>query len=622
MSEVETNVRVPGSALASLSKIQQRRGIRSRAQTLRQVLENYVAAQMRREPDERLTHVATLMRYPRSKRRLKGGDHGGTLRLRVESELLESARSHAFRLPGQSVHRGHFEYQARPLTDAILTGISLLQRIDDPVLGRVQLLTRRQARGLWRLAVDATSTVPEQALYDQHAAWIEECELAGVRGEAAPAATPEQRRASQVVGHLDKDVAWFFYGRYDLVEEIVGTFFTRRGARQLLPLLEARAAGYRDSDEWLDMVDEVRRAFLSATSGRTRAGLEGRGGTAIWRAERIIDGEAVIRWLASTVHNDQPRDFVVQQPGWRLRLPSGWKPVCFPSSGPLPQLWAEHAAAGRVLHLHHGGQQVLWPARQPGLGQPLSPVPGFDELLDAAKGWSAVDIVETLLLERDLTDEQAAAGEVPWWANMEEDKDYLDRHDFRRQLLTRVPAALALEFGLIDRGKRDAIIARAKKRGHGVNHVDCELALFEIEGVCDKTTRDGLYASLADVRKVMRTLASIDGDRYRRDGISEPETVWFMASLAELIDNGLPAEQVRWLVPHQLHKHHLALMASMRHAWDRAFHGVPSRKRAADVAVAPFVPPDKLPPPDRPAQENFWGAAADARVRDSVVDPF
>lgn len=51
MSEVETNVRVAKSVLASLSKIQQRRGIRSRAQTLRQVLENYVAAQMRFEPD-------------------------------------------------------------------------------------------------------------------------------------------------------------------------------------------------------------------------------------------------------------------------------------------------------------------------------------------------------------------------------------------------------------------------------------------------------------------------------------------------------------------------------------------------------------------------------------------
>jgi hypothetical protein len=63
VSREETNVRVPASALASLNKVATSRGF-SRDETISQLITEHIERQEALDPDDRLTHVATLMRYP------------------------------------------------------------------------------------------------------------------------------------------------------------------------------------------------------------------------------------------------------------------------------------------------------------------------------------------------------------------------------------------------------------------------------------------------------------------------------------------------------------------------------------------------------------------------------
>jgi hypothetical protein len=59
---VETNVRVPPCASAALQTIAARRGT-SRDETVRRLLSEYVERQEHLDPEERLTHVSTVLRY-------------------------------------------------------------------------------------------------------------------------------------------------------------------------------------------------------------------------------------------------------------------------------------------------------------------------------------------------------------------------------------------------------------------------------------------------------------------------------------------------------------------------------------------------------------------------------
>ena len=101
-----TNVWVPVSAVAALDEIKVQEGHRSLNQALASLLREYLEDQQGRGPDDRLVHIATLLRWPPTRREdrreaSKQGvpPSGRQLRVDVERELWIAARDHGFVLP-------------------------------------------------------------------------------------------------------------------------------------------------------------------------------------------------------------------------------------------------------------------------------------------------------------------------------------------------------------------------------------------------------------------------------------------------------------------------------------------------------------------------------------------
>ncbi len=156
----ETNVRIAPCTLDALRRIMVRRGT-SRDETVRQLLAEHVTAQEQEHPEDRLTHISTVLRYPR--RRADGAMQGtptcaGAARPAGAGPrgLAAAAGPAPARLPGLP--------GPRTLTDAVTTAIAVAELFtDDFLTGLLPLLRHGAALGLWRLAVAASSTGPEKA---------------------------------------------------------------------------------------------------------------------------------------------------------------------------------------------------------------------------------------------------------------------------------------------------------------------------------------------------------------------------------------------------------------------------------------------------------------------------
>ncbi|WP_030872358.1 hypothetical protein [Streptomyces sp. NRRL S-37] len=143
----ETNVRIAPCALEALSRIMVRRGT-SRDETVRQLLTEHVAWQEQEHPEDRLTHISTVLRYPRPPRWRGDPRTDVPLRIRAPADLLERARAVCLRLPGQHP-RAYRDYQGRMLTDAVTTAIARDEPFDDDFLtGLLPLLRHGAALGL------------------------------------------------------------------------------------------------------------------------------------------------------------------------------------------------------------------------------------------------------------------------------------------------------------------------------------------------------------------------------------------------------------------------------------------------------------------------------------------
>ena len=70
------------------------------------------------DPEDRITHLTTVLRLPRLPPGRKREDPRPHLRLRVPEALKSAALEHAFLLPGQSPRHGHHDYAGGPLTDS------------------------------------------------------------------------------------------------------------------------------------------------------------------------------------------------------------------------------------------------------------------------------------------------------------------------------------------------------------------------------------------------------------------------------------------------------------------------------------------------------------------------
>ncbi|MGW1506116.1 hypothetical protein ACWCQW_48035 [Streptomyces mirabilis] len=551
---VETNVRLLPCAFTALARVAARWRT-SRDETVRRLLGEYVQAQEERDPDDRLTHISTVLRYPPMGRRAPAPRMVRPLRLRAEAGLLERARAVALRLPGQ-YERSHRDYQARTLTDAVMTAIAAAEHIADDFLEDLLPLPRqRAALSLWRLATAATATGPERAVLAaaQHAedgGWpLEICpeDLDGPDDEE-PA---RMRRIQLVARALEDEVAWHSPERSKVAANLARSLLSGPGARAGEDLL------HEQGEDWHELYQDTLGAAgerrLQLLAGTTDYDFSGRGGTAVWRARRRVELRDFEDWLLSSpVGNAPTRE--IDPPGWMLRLPGAWHAHApdLTVGGHPPQPYGQWVADGKLLCFPFAGRLAFWP---------LTPRP-------QAPGWTPVADIEPLV---------AAAGQL----RPEEVSEFIEAvlidwaHEFEFEDEPSVPIALdlpvdrAVEFGFLTVQDQHARMAEA--RAGTLRTMDAVIEAFRQDDASDEQRLERLRRARSRTREFARLARGFDkriGAKFRT---VRPTWRWPGGSVADTLLSGSPPGLVQCLAL-WAHRNSTRIREdSMRHAWNRAF---------------------------------------------------
>jgi hypothetical protein len=420
----ETNVRLPACAVEALGRIKVRRGV-SRDKVLRQILYEHVLEQEARTPDDRLTHISTMLRYPASP--LRGQPRTDVrMRLRADPDMLERARAVSLRLPGQA-RRAYRDYQARLLTDAVMTAIAVREPFTDEFLeDLLPLLRHRAVLGFWGLVVAVSSTAAELAVCDKAEA---------IRAELGPgrASSPPEDRLLLVEEALAEE-SWHAPGRF-----MIATNLARRGLRG--PHAEqVERMLYEQSKDWNRARLRMRwsRDKSDWFEGVQGADWSGRGGAAVWRAERRVELGGLESWLTSRSRVDGPRSRVMVPPGWSIEIPAGWEALVLPANGEVPAQLRKWVDAGRVMLIAtpSWSTQVLWPLK-PGYA---APVRGAEPLVAIARSLppeQVIQFVEAILVEwgahsavdEELYSMQGSLSPIPFMNGMSEDLSYAEEEE-------------------------------------------------------------------------------------------------------------------------------------------------------------------------------------------------
>ncbi len=407
----DTNVAITKPALDRLSEIDWALGHKSRDQTSRYLLRKYIERNAPLPAADRLTHVSTVMRHPLPPLPDEDPvDPIRRLRLRITPSDSTQARDLAFRLPGQAKTRGHTDYQSRLLTDAVMTSIAVechelgLDPITDHVLAGVCPLLRHQAAlGLWRLVVDATRTGAERAILSEAEASRVDREVRTARSEGSIELAPkyvEDVAALLEMNNLDDEAVWHHDHRFLHAQFLAARVLST--SSRCNPKRWEQALYDQEGEDWHQLrADAIelgpRPRGMRRRTGRPRPGavgisFEGRGGGAVWRAQRILALPAIVDWLSTSAASTSERTWIVHPPGWQLALPEGWNPA-FPRDL-LQEGWVEHIAARRVLYFdldqerppgaQASGSRVhmVWPTVDDEHGEPV-PVAGLQTVLAA-----------------------------------------------------------------------------------------------------------------------------------------------------------------------------------------------------------------------------------------------
>ncbi|MFF0283597.1 hypothetical protein ACFYSW_25110 [Rhodococcus aetherivorans] len=426
----DTNVTITKPALDRLSEIDRALGHKSRDQTGRYLLRKYIERNAPLPTADRLTHVSTVMRHPLPPLPDEDPlDPIRRLRLRITPSDSTRARDLAFRLPGQAKTRGHTDYQSRLLTDAVMTSIAVecrelgLDPISDRVLAGVYpLLRHRAALGLWRLVVAATRTGAERAILSEAEASRVDREQRKARSEESIEPTPryvEDVAALLEMNDLDDgEAVWHHDHRFLLAQflaaHILSTSSRRNPKRWEQALYDQKGEDWHQLHAYAIEMGPRPRGMRRRT-GRPRPGavgisFEGRGGGAVWRAERILALPTIVDWLSTSAASTSERTLTVHPPGWQLTLPDGWNPTFL--RDPLQDEWAERIAAHRVLYFDLDQElppdtqaprsrgHMVWPTIDDEHGEPI-PVAGLQTVLTALLGHTRDPrkVAEILLLE-------------------------------------------------------------------------------------------------------------------------------------------------------------------------------------------------------------------------------
>ncbi|MFD6067267.1 hypothetical protein [Amycolatopsis lurida] len=529
----ETNVRVLPCVLNALDRIALRRGV-SRDEAVRQVLVEHIAAQEARDPEDRLTHIATVLRHPlpgpRSRERADQ-----PLRLRLPEGLADRARVVSLRLPGQHP-RAHKDYVARPLTDAVVTAIAVQERFNDPFLdGLLPVLRHNAALGLWQLAVAETITKPELAI--QGAAEY-------VRARMGGTLTPDERRLLLMSEQLDDEVFWHAESRFTAATKL---------ARELLTDDDNGAAKekwlYEQGSDWHERRLDLRHADHGS---QPRGGWEadGRGSTAVWRAGRNVDLQDFTDWLRA-LDGRTTRRRIMPAPGWSVRAPAGWATHVVPRGRELPERFAQWAAQDRVLVWPVDGRQIVWPVR-PGHTRPVPGVEPLAALARTLRPQEVLEFVEAILIEWGTSVTDAVDASI----GLDDDgsgasSELVVEFDFPTPYLW-LPVDKAFDFGFIDAGQRRAAMAAAYEQAPHRTRSAGERIVSEPGPGPDRDFT------------VLIT-------RRRKSRKSKPVWRWPRGSVAEEVFAGTSPEIVSWLADRSLWMARRTVFGAMEQAWHDGF---------------------------------------------------
>lgn len=502
---MQTSVRLSPPAFAALEAIKIDRGV-SRDAAVRRLLEEYVAAQSDRSEDERLTHISTVLRYPPRPAARSEVDDRVRVAFRASAETVALAMSFALRLPGQPVRRGPRDYSPRPLTDALNVAIASVRPFIDAGLEDLPtVISQAAALGLWRLTVAATLSRAEQRVV-----------------LTAPS-------SDLALILQDEDVAWHAPMRFEVALHIARKLFAGEDGAGKLRMVEAQR------DDFAALLHEFARTewedspLLRDCPAVGRLRYEGRGGAAVWRAERKLTMTHLARWV---VHDGAYGEFRTLQPQWTVASMPGWFAIGVGRHQPLGPSRQRDVDSRRVLRVRAGSWSALWPYAADGTS-----VPGFGAVLAAAGPMEPASIVELVLL----TEEHVGD---PW-----------------------VPAELACDWGFISPEARDGLIRAAAVNRHRA-----------VKEAPRHHLRDE-YKLEAELRRHLN-----DPDRFvavaRQQGVRggpfRAAHRWEVGSVGALLERGAPDEQVKWLVGAVSAMRARLLEGSMRHASMTAYwHGRP-----------------------------------------------
>lgn len=540
----ETNVRVRPCALMALGRIATTLGV-SRDEAVRQVLTEHVTAQETREPEDRLTHIATVLRHPAPARR--GEERvDRPLRLRLPQGLADRARAVSLRLPGQ-YPRAHKDYVSRLLTDAVMTAIAVREPFTDSVLdGLLPVLRHKAALGLWQLAIAVTTTRPELAIQDS---------AEHLRARIDGTLTLSEKRLLLISEQLDEQVSWHASFRFAAAANLAQELLSNEDATANENML------YEQGNDWnglrLDLRhDEHRSRWLKGVAAWDA---DGRGSTAVWRAGRKVDLQDFTDWLL-TLDGRAPGSQVVFAPGWVVRAPAGWATHVVPQGHALPELFAQWAQQDRLIVWSVEGKQLVWPVRP---GRPL-PVPGFEPVAAVARTLQPreiVELIEAILIEWGTHPTDIGTDtDIHTRADISHDEDEGDdpydalvEADHETPYLW-LPVDKAFKFGFIDAEQRSTAMSAARAYSRTLSRWrDNE------EPVVAKpeTTLDPEFRLLVTRRRDSRT--------------AKPMWRWQRASVAREVFAGTSPAVIGWLAERALWMARRTVHGTMEQAWHDGF---------------------------------------------------
>jgi hypothetical protein len=532
----ETNVRIPECAWDALEEIVARWS-KSRDETVRLLLAAHVEHQERRPTDDRLTHISTVLRYPRPRRFQTQPKPGRQLRLRLEPQLAAAAKRVSLVLPGQSV-RSHRDYQARLMTDAVMTAIAVEEPFTDEFLdGFVPILRHGSALGLWQLAVAATSSRPEDVVFDA----AKRLRLAG--SEPVSSEEAARRKKLSLVAEALEEEAWHDDIRFVVTTNIARQNLRGRGAAAYEERL------YERRQAWDDERQNLRH---STNAGWLWEGVpywfdvSGRGSAAVWRAQRRVELDDFEDWLVKD-HGDERR---VEPPGWLVRVPDGWHARRMPEV--LPEPYASWKASGKVLSFFHRGGELLWPLTRDSAitTHGWIPVPGIESVVAGAADRARdkpIALIESLLVDWQVDDEE-------------------HRETVGHLLL---PADKAYTFGFIDAATRTRLMGDARAT-----------TVQSMQEVLD-TLRPGkeqyrhLLQAAAEVGNA-REFGRIAAKAKLKFTVIRPVWRWPYGSIAGEVLKGTDDGTLRWLAGWTFRDCRRILHSASEQAWHAGFDRLPA----------------------------------------------